>query len=56
MMRIIYQMIKEGKPYEDPNVDYLELLAKKNAPRWISSLKKYDLLEDLLKNVELSSR
>ena len=44
MMRVIYQMLKENKPYKDPEIDYEELLAKRNAPRWIASLIKYDLV------------
>jgi hypothetical protein len=45
MMRIIFHMLKEKTPYRDPGVDYEELLARRNAPRWIAALNKYGLAE-----------
>ncbi len=32
------------KPYRDPKADYEELLVRRNAPRWLSELKKFGIL------------
>jgi transposase len=42
MLRVIYSLLKEEKAYHDPKVGYEELVVKKNAPRWIKMLTKYD--------------
>jgi len=42
MLRIIFSRLKEGKYYRDPEVSHEELLVKKNAPRWIKMLTKYN--------------
>lgn len=44
-LRISYTLLKNKKPYADPEVDYEELVVKKNAPRWIRSLEKYGFVE-----------
>jgi transposase len=44
ILKITYQVLKEKKPYKDPEVDYEELMVKKNAPRWIETLKRYGYL------------
>ena len=41
MMRIAYTLLKNGKAYQDPKVDYEALVVKKNAPRWIHALQKF---------------
>ena len=41
MLRVIYSLLKNNRPYYDPEVDYEELMVQRNAPRWIKSLKKY---------------
>jgi transposase len=41
MLRAIYSMLKNNRPYYDPEVDYEHLMVQRNAPRWIKSLKKY---------------
>jgi len=41
MLKIIYSMLKTGSAYKDPEIDYEEMMVKKNAPRWIKALKKY---------------
>jgi len=43
--RIIYVLLRYKKPYQDPGIDYEELVVKKNAPRWISALQKYGYVE-----------
>ena len=42
MLRVIYSRLKTGEYYQDPKVSYEELVVKKNAPRWIKMLTKYD--------------
>jgi transposase len=41
MLRVIYSLLKEDKLYQDPAVGYEELVVKKNAPRWVKMLEKY---------------
>jgi len=33
----------------DPAIDYSQLVVKRNAPRWLSALKKYGYLPELAK-------
>lgn len=40
MIRLIFILISRKTPYIDPNIDYAQLSAAKNAPRWIKQLKK----------------
>jgi hypothetical protein len=44
MLRIIFDMLKENKPYHDRAVDYEALSVQRNAPRWLKMLKKYGFL------------
>jgi len=38
-------MLTDKVPYKDPETDYEEMLIKKNAPRWITALKKYGYIQ-----------
>jgi hypothetical protein len=44
MLRIIFAMLKNNKPYHDRAVDYEALSVQKNAPRWLKMLKKHGFL------------
>jgi hypothetical protein len=44
MLRIIFAILKDGKPYHDQTVDYEALSVQKNAPRWLKMLKKHGFL------------
>ena len=44
MLTIMFAMLSTGAIYRDPTVDYNELRVRKNAPRWIKELKKYNML------------
>lgn len=44
MLRVIYSMLKNNRPYYDPEVDYEALMVQRNAPRWIKALNKYGYL------------
>ena len=41
MLRIIYVVLRTGRPYYDRTADYEALLVKRNAPRWIRMLRRY---------------
>lgn len=44
MMRVVYSVISNDKPYRDPGIDYEKAMVEKNAPRWIKALKKYEFM------------
>lgn len=44
LLRIIYSVLKNVKPYHDPEVDYEEIMVQRNAPRWIKALEKFGYL------------
>jgi transposase len=44
MLRIIWAMLLRNQPYRDATVDYEALSVRKNAPRWIRTLKRYGYL------------
>jgi transposase len=41
ILRVVYSLLKNGRAYIDPEIDYESLVVKKNAPRWIQALKKF---------------
>ena len=45
LARVIYAVLRDGKPYRDPEVDYEALLVKRKAPRWIAKLREFGILE-----------
>jgi transposase len=45
MLRIIYVVLKTGRPYYDRTADYDALMVKRNAPRWIRMLRRYGYIE-----------
>ena len=42
MLRVIYAVLKTGRPYRDPQTDYEAIMVQRNAPRWITMLQKHD--------------
>ena len=46
LLRIIYAVLRDMKPYYDKGVDYEALMVARNAPRWIRMLKKHGLAFD----------
>jgi len=44
MLRVIFVMLKNIKPYFDPDINYEELMVGRNAPRWLQALKKFGYL------------
>lgn len=41
ILRIIFSVLKNKKPYYEPNVNHEMLTTKRNSQRWIRALKKY---------------
>lgn len=41
LLRIIYAVLRDMKPYYDAGADYEALMVARNAPRWIRMLKKH---------------
>ncbi len=44
ILRVIFVMLKNNKPYFDPDINYEELMVSRNAPRWLQALKKFGYL------------
>ena len=44
ILRVSYSLLKNNQPYQDPGVDYKELMVKRNAPRWVKALAEYGYL------------
>jgi transposase len=45
MLRVIYSLLKGGGYYQDPKVDYEQLVVNKNSARWIKMLVKYGYIK-----------
>jgi transposase len=41
LLKIIFVMLVKKVPYKDPEINYQELMVKRNAPRWLKSLEKF---------------
>ena len=39
LLRVIHSVLKNRRPCADPGTDYQEIMARKNAPRWIRMMK-----------------
>ncbi|MBF0240126.1 MAG: IS110 family transposase [SAR324 cluster bacterium] len=44
LLQTIYVMLKKHEPYRDPQIDYEELVVKRNSARWIKALDKHGYL------------
>ena len=47
LVRTLFAVLRDEKPYHDPDTDYEALLVKRNAPRRIRMLQHYDVLRTL---------
>ena len=45
LVRVIFAVLRDGRPYRDPDVDYEALLVQRNAPRWVAKLREFGVLE-----------
>ena len=43
LLRVVYCVLRTGKPYRDPETDYEAMMVKRNAPRWIRMLETYNV-------------
>ena len=41
LLRTLYAVLRDEKPYCDPQTDYEALMVSRNASRWISMLRKH---------------
>ena len=48
MLRTLYAVLRDRKPYRDPGADYEALLVQRNAPRWIRMLRQHGFLQPQL--------
>ena len=46
LLRVIHAVLRDDRPYTDPDIDYQRLVVERNAPRWIRTLKQYGFLEE----------
>ena len=47
MLRIIHAMLRDGKPYVDPGINYEEISINRKASRWLRKLEQYGHVERL---------
>ena len=47
LVRTLFAVLRDAKPYHDPETDYEALLVERNAPRWIRMLQHHDVLQTL---------
>ena len=45
LLRVLYVVLRDARPYQDPEADYEELMVRRNAPRWIRMLHRYGMIE-----------
>ena len=43
LLRVVYCVLRTGKPYRDPETDYEAMMVRRNAPRWIRMLETYNV-------------
>ena len=48
ILRIVFAMLRDAKPYCDPQIDYQARMAIKNNARWLKMLRKANLLQDVV--------
>ena len=47
ILRIVFAILRDGKPYRDPQIDYAAQTARKNKARWLRMLRQANLLQDV---------
>ena len=40
LLRVLHTVLREDRPYTDPDIDYEKLVVERNAPRWIRMLQQ----------------
>ena len=46
LLRVIHTVLREDRPYTDPDIDYEKLVVERNAPRWIRMLQQHGFLTE----------
>ena len=46
LLRVIHTILRENRPYTDPDIDYEKLVVERNAPRWIRMLQQHGFLAE----------
>ena len=49
LLALAFAMLRDGKPYRDPQIDYQVRTAIKNKARWLKMLLKANLLQEVAK-------
>ena len=44
LLRSVFAVLRDHRPYRDPDTDYEALLVRRNAPRWLRKLREFDIL------------
>ncbi|WP_133309584.1 IS110 family transposase [Parashewanella spongiae] len=44
LLRIIYTVLSRRKAYFDPDINYEELMVRRNSPRWLQMMVKYNMV------------
>ena len=47
ILRIVFAMLRDDRPYRDPQIDYEARTAIKNKARWLKMLRKANLLQEV---------
>ena len=45
LLRVIYAMLKNSRPYHNRTANYEALMVQRNAPRWIRMLRRHGYIE-----------
>ena len=46
LLRVIHAVLRDDRPYLDPDIDYEKLVVERNAPRWMRMLARHGFLAE----------
>ena len=47
LLRVIHAVLRDDRPYTDPDIDYEKLVVERNAPRWLRMLTRHGFLAEV---------
>ena len=47
LVRVIHAVLRDDRPYTDPDIDYEKLVVERNAPRWLRMLTRHGFLAEV---------
>ena len=47
LLRVIHAVLRDNRPYTDPDIDYEKLVVERNAPRWLRMLTRHGFLAEV---------